>query len=164
MNLESITNPILHAALWPGGQYSAYKTIKPNIQGGLLQSAYKKSSSPLSSSFPLTCHIIIIPETTTDLLLLSEDSSSAESLLVPLELPIDSWPWLSLPWLSLPWLSLLWDSVPLPLDPLLFISTSSSVRDRERPFLRCLCGEEGASCPLLSLPSDRRPRSGPPWL
>lgn len=93
------------------------------------------------------CH----PTTFTYLLLLSEDSSSAESLLLPLELPVDSWPWLSLPC----------DSDPLPLDPLLFISTSSSVGERERWFW----GDAGGSCPLLlSLPSDWRPRSGPPWL
>lgn len=106
----------------------------------------------------------IIPTTTTDLLLLSEDSSSAESLLLPVELPIDSWPLLSFPWLSLPWLSLPCDSVPLPLDPLLFISTSSSGSDRERAFLRWLSGEAGGSWSLLSLPSEGRPRSGLPWL
>lgn len=106
----------------------------------------------------------IIPTTTTDLLLLSEDSSSAESLLLPVELPIDSWPLLLFPWLSLPWLSLPCDSVPLPLDPLLFISTSSSGSDRERAFLRWLSGEAGGSWSLLSLPSEGRPRSGLPWL
>lgn len=101
----------------------------------------------------------ISPTTTTDLLLLSEDSSSAESLLLLVELPIDSWPLLSFPWLSLPC-----DSVPLPLDPLLFISTSSSGSDRERGFLRWLSDEAGGSWPLLSLPSEGRPRSGLPWL
>lgn len=95
------------------------------------------------------CH----PTTSTYLLLLSDDSSSAESLLLPLELPTDSRPWLSLPC----------DSVPLPLEPLLFISASSSVSERERALLRRLWGDAGGSCPLLSLPSDCRPKSGPPW-
>lgn len=91
------------------------------------------------------------------LLLLPDDSSSAESLLRLLELPEDSLPWDSFPWESLPWDSLPWDSVPLPLDPLLFISTSSW---RERVIFRLLWGEAGGSW-LLSLPSDARPSSAP---
>lgn len=91
------------------------------------------------------------------LLLLSDDSISAESLLRLLELPEDSLPWDSFPWESLPWDSLPWDSVPLPLDPLLFISTSSW---RECFIFRLLWDEAGGSW-LLSLPSDARPSSAP---
>lgn len=83
------------------------------------------------------------------LLLLPEDSMRAESLPLPFELPTDS-----LPWDSLPCESLLGDSIPLPLEPLPPISTSSCKGGRVRFLLSCVCSW------LLSLPSDANPSSG----
>lgn len=85
------------------------------------------------------------------LLLLSEDSRRAESLPLPFELPTDS-----LPWDSLPCESLLEDSIPLPLEPLPPISTSSCKGGRVRFLLSC----DAACSWLLSLPSDANPSSG----
>lgn len=102
------------------------------------------------------CYIGLL-QITNYLLLLPDDTNSAESLLLLLELPEDSLPRDSFPWDSLPWDSLPWDSVPLPLDPLLFISTSSW---REWVIFRLLWPEAGRSW-LLSLPSDARPSSVP---